>query len=57
VIVCIVIGMRCRSSGCEGIYKCSMRIGVRGELFNLSIWRYGVISEAMGILIILFEYA
>jgi hypothetical protein len=52
-----MIGMRCRSSRCEGIYKCSMTIGVRGELFNLSIWRYGVISKVVGILIILFGYA
>jgi hypothetical protein len=36
------------------MYICRRMIGMRGELLSLIIWKYGVISVAVGIFVILF---
>jgi hypothetical protein len=48
-----MVGMMCRSSGCEGMYKCIKSKDVRGRFASFVIWRYGEISGARGIFDIL----
>jgi hypothetical protein len=44
------------SSWCEGIYRCKMRIGVKGALLILIICKYGDISGLVGIFVMLFGW-
>jgi hypothetical protein len=44
------------SSWCEGIYRCRMRIGIKGVLLILIICRYGDISGLVGIFVMLFGW-
>ena len=36
-MVCIIVGMSCMSSRCEGIYRCRISKEVREGLFSFSI--------------------
>jgi hypothetical protein len=49
-----MLGMSCRSSGCDGIYRWRINIRMRGGF--CSICRYGEISGLVGILVMLFGY-
>jgi hypothetical protein len=52
-----MLGMSCRSSGCDGIYRWRISIGMRGGGFcSFSICRYGEISWLVGILLMLLGY-
>jgi hypothetical protein len=44
------------SYGCDGMYRCKIRIGIRGRLFIFKICRYGEISELVEIFEILLGY-
>jgi hypothetical protein len=48
-----MVGMMCRSSGYEGIYKCIKSKDVKGRFASFVIWRYGEISSTRGIFDIL----
>lgn len=53
VMVFWMIGIRGRSSSCEGMYMLMRSHGWRGRLAIRVIWRYGEMAAGVGILEIL----
>lgn len=48
-----MLGIRCRSSGCEGMCMCMISHGCNGRLFIFMSWRYGEIIAGVGIFVML----